>query len=86
MSTASLDDLDNALAIVDVEYPTTQDKSVSVAGWPATEFLRSRALGSTEWPPNGLSAHENRGLFRTTDPDGAARLVIKGMLARFTLG
>jgi hypothetical protein len=49
------------------------------------EFLRSHALGSPGWPDNGLTAEENRALFRSNEEHKIVALVEKGLLRRFLL-
>jgi len=44
-------------------------------------FLQDHALDGTKWPQNGLTADENRRLFRSTDPEVVARLVCQGLVS-----
>ncbi len=43
------------------------------------DFLAGRAIGSKDWPNNGLSADENRSLFHEADPYRATETVIEGL-------
>jgi hypothetical protein len=45
-------------------------------------FLRSHAIDGPRWPDNGLTAEENRALFRSSKGDEIVRLVSKGMCRR----
>jgi hypothetical protein len=47
------------------------------------EFLRAYALGGPNWPYNGLTADENRTLFRSKDAKEIVKLVTKGLGRRF---
>ncbi len=47
------------------------------------EFLRARALGGPNWSDNGLTADENRTLFRSKDANEIVNLVTKGLGRRF---
>jgi hypothetical protein len=49
------------------------------------EFLRNHALGTSEWPENGLTPDEIRALFRSTDEYEIVGLVEKGLRRRFNL-
>jgi hypothetical protein len=49
------------------------------------DFLRNHALGTPGWPDNGLTADENRSLFRLTDEYEIVALVEKGLRRRFEL-
>jgi hypothetical protein len=42
-------------------------------------FLRSHAIDGPNWPDNGLSAAENRELFRCSNDEGIVRLVTNGL-------
>jgi len=52
---------------------------------------RIERMNNTAWQrarreakrPNGLSVRDNRALFQTNDRDEVARLIVKGLLARF---
>ena len=46
-------------------------------------FLRSHAIDGPRWPGNGLTADENRTLFRSKDAKEITRLVTKGLRLRF---
>ncbi|HND32540.1 MAG TPA: hypothetical protein PLA94_21240, partial [Myxococcota bacterium] len=46
-------------------------------------FFDEHALGTPQWPQNGLSERENRRLFESVNPDEVAELVVRGMLVRF---
>jgi hypothetical protein len=58
-----------------VDLPLRRDELV--------EFFQRRALGGSHWIDNGLSPEENRRLFETKDPGEIARLVRRGLRARF---
>lgn len=49
----------------------------------AAAFFRDHALGSSRWPPNGLSAEENRRLFRSSDIGEVSGLVVQGLRRAF---
>ncbi|MFI5459566.1 MAG: AAA family ATPase [Isosphaerales bacterium] len=46
------------------------------------QFLSSHAVGGSQWPDNGLTAEENRTLFRTTSAEQIIRAVTKGLRRR----
>jgi hypothetical protein len=43
------------------------------------KFLRQHALGGDKWPDNGLSARQNRTLFRSKDCNEVKDLVVEGL-------
>lgn len=47
------------------------------------EFLHRHALGGPLWPRNGLTPEENRQLFRCTNVEDIAQMVVRGLLNRF---
>ena len=46
-------------------------------------FLKAHALGSANWPDNGLTHVENHRLFVSEEPEKIARYVATGLLRRF---
>jgi hypothetical protein len=58
-----------------VDLPLTRDDLVS--------FLQRHALGGPNWIDNGLSADDNRRLFEITDANEIAKLVRRGLRAKF---
>ena len=46
-------------------------------------FLKEHALGGPEWPDNGLSAQQNRRLFKSDVREEVATLVAQGLRRRF---
>jgi hypothetical protein len=46
------------------------------------DFFRLHAIGSENWPDNGLSMSENRELFQAKDPERVVELITLGLLNR----
>jgi len=59
----------------------SEDLPLDYAG--LVDFLRSHSVDGSRWPNNGLTAEENRSLFRATNADEIIHAVTTGLRRRF---
>ena len=74
---------DQSFHAIEKKFKPPPWNALPITASEAADFLKERALGSTHWPDNGLSATENKLLFRSRSPLEIVGLIVTGLRRRF---
>lgn len=74
---------DDTFRVIAEKFRPSPWSSLPVTAKESAAFLKERALGSKHWPENGLSAAENKLLFRSQSSEEVVGLIVTGLRRRF---